>query len=532
KLLDVLPNPEQVFYAFPRWIDNSNIVAMVRKNNQSALYLINTQTKTQRPISAFYDHQLAYPTTHDGITYFTSTFTGIDNIFALDQSTGIIYQVTSSLLGATQPNVSPDGKTLVFSEFSPMGFDVKSIAIDQTQWKRLKDQYPTAIDFYSPLLTETGNILNQVPEKQFAVTKYNKLSELIRIHSWIPWAAPPNLGLQIFGANKLTTLSAAGSIRYNANESTTSYGVSLSYGDLYTPIEAGYTRSNRSRNVPVYNERIRAGDTTISVQSRRREWVEHDASVGLVLPLNFLNGNHFTKLWLTGKYHLLDVDFDGDLTPDETFGALDLELDFFNLRRTARQQIAPRWGQSVTLNYNQTVGAEASETSTLTLGSRWYFPGLFRNHSFNIRADFQVESFTDSYKFRDNFFYARGYGSVLHDRIWKVGVNYALPLFYPDIALGPLAFIKRVKVNFFYDHSESTTDDIPINELAPISDVSFTGSFNGSTRTFRSVGAELTFDTRLFRLLEVDMGVRYSYLLDDVGLEKHQFNFIVFSIAF
>jgi len=49
----------------------------------------------------------------------------------------------------------------------------------------------------------------------------------------------------------------------------------------------------------------------------------------------------------------------------------------------------------------------------------------------------------------------------------------------------------------------------------------------------RSAGVELGFDFRAFRLLEVDLGIRYSYLLDDrfIRDDRHRFDFFVVSIS-
>ena len=49
-----------------------------------------------------------------------------------------------------------------------------------------------------------------------------------------------------------------------------------------------------------------------------------------------------------------------------------------------------------------------------------------------------------------------------------------------------------------------------------------TGSYNPNSQVFRTFGTEVTFDFRLFRLLDIEMGFRYNYLLDNtlVGLPK------------
>ena len=53
-------------------------------------------------------------------------------------------------------------------------------------------------------------------------------------------------------------------------------------------------------------------------------------------------------------------------------------------------------------------------------------------------------------------------------------------------------------------------------------------------RNINSTGVELRFDFRAFRLLEIDAGVRYSYLLNEnlaPNGNVHQFDFLVISIS-
>jgi outer membrane receptor protein involved in Fe transport len=93
---------------------------------------------------------------------------------------------------------------------------------------------------------------------------------------------------------------------------------------------------------------------------------------------------------------------------------------------------------------------------------------------------------------------------------------------YPDVAIGPLLFFKRIKANLFYDVTRLNSDLI--------------NAFNGvaNTRLMQSTGVELTFNVRALRLLEIDMGVRYSYLLDAniFGISNpHKFDFLLFSIG-
>lgn len=82
--------------------------------------------------------------TEDGkYLYFTSDRTGISNVYAYDLKAKTLHQVTNVRLGAYQPAVSSDGKTLVYVGYTSKGFDLWSMPIDPT---RFLDPLPPPTD--------------------------------------------------------------------------------------------------------------------------------------------------------------------------------------------------------------------------------------------------------------------------------------------------------------------------------------------------------------------------------------------------
>jgi hypothetical protein len=312
------------------------------------------------------------------------------------------------------------------------------------------------------------------------------------------------------------------------------YGLSLTYGEFFPVYELSYDFSNRNRYVPV--SIFNSQDTTIQLGINNQNWMENMVTAGVTIPYVLSSGNLFSRLWFSARYHHLWVDYENDLTgTDENFGALDFEIDMFVLQRVARQHINPRWGLTLNLQNLSTVGTVENNSRYFQVSSTAFLPGIFRNHSFFVNASIKTEPVRAQYKFRDNFFYARGYNATAHDNIWRVGFNYGMPLFYPDLALGPFLFIQRIKANFFYDISMSTRNSGTEEDFTPIQPqpaLRFqVDSFNQQNN---SVGVELTSDFRFMRGLDIDMGVRYSYLLNQQfpGQERHQFDLLILSIGY
>jgi hypothetical protein len=84
--------------------------------------------------------------------------------------------------------------------------------------------------------------------------------------------------------------------------------------------------------------------------------------------------------------------------------------------------------------------------------------------------------------------------------MYKWGVDYHLPVFYPDAGFGDIFYLLRVRGNLFYDDTYAKD---------------FFTNGNKFTASFRSAGAEINFDTRWWNEAIVSVGIRYSHLFDD-----------------
>ena len=551
-LVGKVPNPENYQISFPEWVDdNSLVVALTDENSKTAIAKVDLETGTFSTLTAWTTDQLSYPYPSGDYVFFNSTRTGIDNIHVVDTRSGTEYQVTSTLYGAKQATASPNGEQLVYSEFTSMGWDIKVVDIDPALWLPIQQSYATEIDFFKPSL-DYPSILDRVPKNDFDVKKYNKTNGLFQLHSWSPILTHPDYGGLIYLNNKMSTFGAAAFYEYNVNENEGRFGGAITYAEFYPVFRLGYTKTERSRTSLVYAEQeIRqvGEDEIVPRFTSGNEWDEQDFSFEVLLPFNLSAGNHFADLEVKGEYHYLQVDnFTDNLTffqngqvaaretfnqVSSSFSALEFEADLSRFQRTAQRNVIPRWGQLITVSYLRSFGTERYESDYFQVDARFLFPGLLKTHGTALRFGYRQEDLSDTYKFRDEFFYARGYNAQLSDEIWRAGVEYSLPLWLPDIAVGPFLFIKRVKATAFFDHMQTTINPVRLSELRALTSRSFEDqTLSFGSEDLSSVGADVRFDFRFLRLLDVDMGFRYSYLLDDQTGDPHQFNIIIANLGF
>jgi hypothetical protein len=473
--------------------------------------------------------------------YFSAAYTGVNQIYAVAPTGGTLYKVTDDPIGAFQPGVSPDGSMLAYSAFRTNGFDVFKIPLDPDDWEPFSIPGPTEqLPTYAEALAgqEGGTIVDKVPTEVFPVKKFNKLSGLINFHSWLPQLDPPEVGASILSDNKFGTMSIDAGAFYNLNEDQWSFSGNLRYAELFPVFTLGYSRNNRAARFLNYQP---VGDSLIRAALYLEEWTEDKLTAGVEIPLNFSKGNAAHRLDLIANFDRFHINPMGNLdnpdryidtlikvTPEDiranqalfraplaetNLNAIDLRVRWRWFRRQALQHMAPRLGFTTETRFRALVGDGPFGGYNFVTRGDIFFPGLSRNHAFFVNLGYQRLDELDNYRFSNFFVYPRGYGAFSADEVARFGLNYSLPLAYPDLAIGPLAFLKRIKLNAFADYGVLDFDQ---------------------NQVFDSYGAELRFDVRFLRLLEVDLGVRYSYLNNAnyaPNGQQHQFDFLLISIS-
>jgi hypothetical protein len=160
-------------------------------------------------------------------------------------------------------------------------------------------------------------------------------------------------------------------------------------------------------------------------------------------------------------------------------------------------------------------GRTLAARATVYLPSPLQLTGMpaFKHHSLYLSGAWQTadtELKPDLYLFRNQIPRPRGYAYPLYPDFFYTGVNYTMPLLYPDLSLGPVLFLKRLRTNFFFDYGEGTRRAYFFdyrNQEVYVSPE--------STDIYRSTGVEAMVDLHVMRFQqEIGIGIRYSRLLE------------------
>ena len=539
------------YYSMVRWYDTGEaLVALRTTTTGKAVVRIGLADGAETELIPESHRNIGHPVISGRHLLYNAPSGGIDNLFAMDLSTGRNYQLTVARYGAYNPSVSPDGRHIAYSNQSRDGLDVVRIPFDPGNWVADPVEPADAPNSWRHLVEQEGRpgLFDSIPQTVYPVERYRRGSHLLNVHSWGAFLST-DLRSGRFGITSkdvLSNLSLNAGLEFDLQERTIASEVRASYQTLFPIIDVEYQSGDRDVKVADDLEiitKIQNGDTTRVVEDVSFTWKEKTLEAGLRVPLNLTHSRFFTQV-NSGLYigSTTVSDFKNSFNDGGRVITKEIPQYFFrsyqdngrllysrfgvtayNLMKQAPRDINSRWGQVIdfsaygTLNGSDFSGGQQSLTAYL------YFPGLFRNHSFWGYWAYQSTRVTwrdrDNYTFRNQIPVARGAGVGRFEQMYSMSANYAMPLFYPDLHLGPLLNIKRVRINGFTDYVFADNPGLRAITQDP------------ESRTFLSVGGELKFDINILRLLpELDLGIRVAQVLQP--RQSFFFEFILGTVSF
>jgi len=507
RITAIIPNKDNLFYTYPKFYGNDKIISAVRDNKgKMSLAEIDISTGNTIYLLPFSYQPVVFPAVKNDTVYFSAASGINDRLFAMSLKDDKVFELANynldGTVGSYQAAVS--GKKIAWIGFTAFGYHIVEKNKNDLKWIEVGNIIPGGLPDFNVSALKRGSatdLLARVKNDSLPMTKYRKSYHLFNFHSLIPDFNDPNYTLTLAGENVLNTLQSQLSFTYNRDEGYKQFGFDAVYGALFPYISAGanYTLSRRGYN-----------------NGQNIYWNETNLHGGLELPLNFSAGKNITTLNSGTDLYYASVNFQQpfrNLYHDRNYTYLNYYINFSNSIQQAKQNIYPRLGQSVMLNYKSAISN--IQAQQFLANGLFYFPGLFVNHNLVISLARQQKDRNQVIDFSNDFPFSRGYTAENLYDMNKAGVNYHFPIAYPDAGVANTIYLLRLRGNLFYDYTNAT-------------DYFTSGKqFKG---TFRSTGAELYFDTKLFNQGAVSFGFRYSYLIDkDIfgGAGHNRFEIIV-----
>ncbi|MDR2362031.1 MAG: hypothetical protein LBD91_04810 [Prevotellaceae bacterium] len=459
---------------------------------------------------------------------FSSGHNGTNNIYALDTLTRKVFRVTDVRFGAFDPTTSTDKKRLWFANYTPAGYTVATLPLDETTWDEMSFDTPARFEPAEAVAAQAGfniDTLTIPAMPGYSSRRYYGLPHLFRIHSWAPFYYNPDelrsasldnnllqyigVGATLLSQNTLGTLTSRLGYRY-ANGFHSGHLYFL-YRGWYPVVDFSLDVNERYRTQSGY---ITETDTAAGVQRLSLGYASSsqplvNASLRLYIPWTLAQGG-----WRTSITPLVQYQFANDrymAMSEQQFQyqqSLSLSLTVSRQLALATRDIYPRWGYAFRVQYSFPV-FNANLYPVLSAQASGYVPGPFANHGLLLSAGYQRRGSNTELRY-GTFIplrFPRGYITFSSLELVNATFDYTFPVCYPDVNIGWLAYFKRVRMTLFSDYARVT---LPVSQRVNIARWRIT-EMTSQARNLYSVGVDLAIDYHLFRFgLPITTGIRFA----------------------
>lgn len=432
-----------------------------------------------------------------------ANFNGIDNIYKINRQSGTKQLLTKAPFGAFNPFYDKTTERLLFNNYQYNGYKISETNLDTVF--DIKPETDYFSHYYANTLQKDSifNIAAIAPDssQQYSITPYKGLERTFNFHSLSlsssNFESFDNFKPGIFwlSNNILNTTQIALGYEYDTDIRKGIYSAELTYNKYFPKFSLRYENRGQIAAATFPNR----PDSSI-----RFDWREHYVSSQISIPLSFYKldynysvGFNFATAYLK-RYNLSRNDLRN--FNYETAFPLTYQLYFNRNARMAKMDQYPRWGQNFSITYRHTPFENKAKGEILSARTVFYFPGFANNHGFQIRLSAQAG--TGIYEYINDIPLVSGFSYYKYEKVKNtLLINYRFPIAYPDLGLGSLAYIKRIKGGLFADYQNIHKH----KEAAP-----------------KSFGTYLSFDFNAFRypLPDFEFVVKGTYINDHTATQR------------
>ncbi len=379
--------------------------------------------------------------------------------------------------------------------------------------------------------------------------RYSGPAHLFNIHSWAPVSYDPfalaeegaldfNLGATLISQNILSTADGFLTWGWNTQEGSVFKGAFRYYGlGVNLSINATYGGTQQLYSAYTYLYNPLTGKHQAILPGGKEEYVTNPVTgkeelvlneapelgkyynIGLMasLPLYFQAGYHTRFVQVSAGYNYsngmvakverlsLNIweGFVNNLAKvgyKEGVHLLQFGCGYQDQVRLAHKDFLPRWGQILSFNYALNP-ADYNFRHLVSIYGKAYFPGVAKHHSLSVAGVYQTsikgfdrENSLSNLAFHSGRLVPRGfYTSEIENRNYvATSINYALPIWYPDLGCAFIQF-KRVRLNLGFDYASFDSKYPYVDKTGVVlTDVKRQHIF--------SYGGDISIDFNLFRL--------------------------------
>lgn len=487
---EVIPTPQNISLQHPQWSsDGRKITFVFLGDSGEGINSFNVSNKEWETLIEPGRDDLQSAFLRNDSLYFVSSSSGTENLY-MQSSDRKIAPITNSRFGTI--DVSQAGNKILFGNYTSHGNDICLITSHSTLSEQKNSQAFLINQFE---VKQPDQSVNSTPQ-EYTPVRYRKFQHLFRFHSWMPFYADINEikadpttirpGVTLLTQNTLSTITSTIGYEYSAEKRNVLH-TSVAWKGIYPVIE---TELNYGTIPEIDKPRENVGNP-----SEIKPGLSSLTTISL--PLQFTSGkfSQFLRPSLSADYQNQYIYQQETRTYDYGQTVFTARLYFSNYHISAYRDIYPRWAQIFDFNYCFAPFDKTIYGSTVSLKTAFYFPGFFTNNGIKIRLETEKQD-AKNYFYRFFSSFPRGYTNIVSKEIRFFSTDYVFPVLYPDLNIGSLLYVKRIRTGLFYDYAEGPGNSMYKNSsegLSPLYDTS-------DKKSFSSFGIELTGDFHLLRI--------------------------------
>ncbi len=399
----------------------------------------------------------------DGMLYFNSIYSGLDEVHTIDLDTGREYRMSQSRYGTFSPSPSPDGAYAAVTTYTRDGYMAALQEIEYREeipWSAVPHNKVNA-PFREWDVPSIDDTVYDARAKAASVSRYHSRRyrrgpHVVDVHSWAPIGYDPEMLMQgdvqdtHFGATVISQNllgSATASMSYNyLLDGHSLVKARFSYEGWAPKIDIAAQWSDRhSSTLRVTDGTTLPGGDSWRVTARVR------------LPMLLSSGRHIR--WLTTS---VQYSFDNSRVED-TGGTIYrlstgvASIQYSDQLRRARLDLQPRWGYMLRASAAGDPFNPLMSVSWSVFGRAW-LPGAWLHHGISLAAGYQA---SDARPLATGVidFLPRGHGQIFTDSYLCAAAYYILPIAYPDWGLSGVFFLQRISLEAGYEFARLKQPD-------------------------------------------------------------------------
>jgi hypothetical protein len=502
--------PDNLMLADPVYThDDQSIITAVSGNPGKALFRYSMTTGLWEQLTPFSFFNLSCPEEWNSYVIFSADYSGSNNLYAYRNTDHSFFKLTRIKIGAFEPFFRANDSVMYFSSYGSMGYTPKLFKTSPDKWEKYAVP-PTYSDSLIIAGTQTerfnfqDSILanNDIMSVKHEIKPYSKLVHTFNIHSWSPFYFDYNSlslenqnlhpGITLLSQDKLST--CVSSVSYFNNNGIWMLKPRFIYKGWYPVIDLSMDYGGAIPYYKLYNKSAPPENGRFILNSL------------IYVPFNLTRGKN-----IAGFIPSLEIDYDNTryfYTSDSTYRKgrtfASFGLNIYSYLKTSERDFAPKIGFSLTAKYSYTPLDNVQFGYIAYIKPRIYLPGFMPHHSFQIAGAYQYQN-PRIFLFSSQVPFARGYTTSYTYKLFAVWTDYSFPVWYPDIAIGPLCYFKRLRVNLFFDMAN--------NQYKQYKQYKNYTTYSWITHNYQSMGIEWLTDFHALRIyFPFTAGIRTVYL--------------------